>query len=53
MNMIYDPKAVTASPAPVMMVETVFCDESGAPRARKRISLTSLVEALKTPLRIG
>ncbi|MCT4579035.1 MULTISPECIES: hypothetical protein [Donghicola] len=53
MNMIYDPKTAPATPAPVMMVETVFCDKNGAPRNRKRVSLTSLVEALKTPLRIG
>ncbi|MEY8881684.1 hypothetical protein [Donghicola sp. XS_ASV15] len=53
MNMIYDPQATAATPAPVMMVETVFCDDKGAPRSRKRVSLTSLVEALKNPLRIG
>lgn len=53
MNMIYDPKAAAATEVPVMMVETVFCDENGAPRSRKSTPLSALMAALKTPLRIG
>ncbi|NVO26353.1 hypothetical protein HJ526_02880 [Donghicola sp. C2-DW-16] len=53
MNMIYDPKTTQATEVPVMMVETVFCDDTGAPRARKSTPLSALVAALKTPLRIA
>lgn len=53
MNMMFDPKTQNAAQAPVMMIETVLCDENGAPRRRIRKTLSEMVAALKTPMKIA
>ena len=59
MNMMIDTATTQSAQAteshdlPYMMVETVYCDKNGKPRARARTSLSGLIAALAAPLRLS